>query len=422
MGCQPPQACSGPRLAVSRLAPTSLGSLWPNSGTVGRGAWLSPVLVLGEITSMSATSACHGSFTVLHVVGARPNFMKVAPVLRAFADRPGLRSILVHTGQHYDAAMSQSFFDELGIPEPDEHLGVGSGTHAQQTAAVLVGMEAVLQKRRPDLVMVVGDVNSTVAGALAATKLQIPVAHLEAGLRSRDRSMPEEVNRILTDQISDLCLTPSRDGDANLLAEGIGPERIRFVGNVMIDTLERILPEVRDLVPRAVTGLPAGGYVLVTLHRPSNVDDPATLGGIFRAIETLAGRVPVVFPMHPRTRKQAEAFGLRLGGATVLDPVGYREMLALQARAGLVVTDSGGVQEETTVLGVPCLTLRESTERPITVTEGTNRLVPDRSTDAILEAFDLSWGKAPPGRRPEGWDGCAAERVADAVEEWAGRR
>jgi UDP-N-acetylglucosamine 2-epimerase (non-hydrolysing) len=347
--------------------------------------------------------------------------MKVAPVLRALEGRPGLANVLVHTGQHYDAAMSQAFFDELEIPAPDVHLGVGSGTHAQQTAGVLAGLEPVLLERRPDMVMVVGDVNSTVAGALAAAKLHIPVAHLEAGLRSRDRRMPEEINRLLTDQISDLCLTPSRDADANLAAEGIGPERIRFVGNVMIDTLERILPEVRRAPPASAAGLPERGYVAVTLHRPSNVDDRETLAGIFRALEDIARRVPVVFPMHPRTRKQCEAFGLALAGVRVLEPVGYREMLALQARAGLVVTDSGGVQEETSVLGVPCLTLRDTTERPVTVTEGTNRLVPDRSTGAILEAFAASWAMPVPQRRPEGWDGRAAERVADAVEEWAAR-
>jgi len=368
---------------------------------------------------MSAGFPPEARFTVLHVAGARPNFMKVAPVLRAMESRAGLRSLLIHTGQHYDAAMSLSFFDELGIPEPDEHLGVGSGTHAQQTAAVLVGMEAVLQKRRPDMVMVVGDVNSTVAAALAAAKLHIPVAHLEAGLRSRDRRMPEELNRLLTDQLSDLCLTPSRDGDANLLAEGIGPERIRFVGNVMIDTLERILPEVRGLAPAGCESLPERGYVAVTLHRPSNVDNASTLAGIFRALVELAREVPVVFPMHPRTRKNATVFGLSTDGVRVLGPLGYRDMLALLARAGLVITDSGGVQEETTVLGVPCLTLRDTTERPITVTEGTNRLVPDRSTHSILEAFRTSWGTPSPTKRPEGWDGRAAERVADAVEEWA---
>lgn len=296
---------------------------------------------------------------------------------------------------------------------------MGSGSHAEQTSAVLVGVERVLIERCPDLVMGVGDVNSTLASVLAAAKLHVPVAHLEAGLRSRDRRMAEEVNRLLTDQLSDLCLTPSRDADANLLAEGIAPERISFVGNVMIDTLERVLPEMRDRVPDVVAGLPGRWYAVVTLHRPSNVDDRETLTGIFGALEAVAARVPVLFPMHPRTRKQAKEFGLSLDGVTVLDPVGYREMLALQARAGIVITDSGGVQEETTVLGVPCLTLRTTTERPVTVTEGTNRVVPDRSTQAILEAFDETWGMDAPRRRPEGWDGRAAERVADAVEAWA---
>lgn len=359
--------------------------------------------------------------TVLHVVGARPNFMKVAPVLRALEARGGFRNVLVHTGQHYDDAMSRAFFTDLAMPAPDIHLEVGSGSHARQTAAVLAGIEPVLVERKPDLVMVVGDVNSTLAGALAASKLNIPVAHLEAGLRSRDRRMPEEINRILTDQMSDLCLTPSRDGDANLAAEGIGPERVHFVGNVMIDTLERILPEVRGETPPAARGLPRGGYVVVTLHRPSNVDHEETLRGIFRALEEIAREVPVVFPMHPRTRKQADTFGLRLDGVRVAEPLGYREMLALQAGAGLVVTDSGGMQEETTVLGVPCLTLRDSTERPVTVTEGTNRLVPDRSTAAVLDAFRASWGQAPPAGRLEGWDGRAAERVADVLEAWASR-
>lgn len=359
-----------------------------------------------------------GDFTVVHVAGARPNFMKVAPVLTALDARGGFRNVLVHTGQHYDTAMSSAFFEDLGIRDPDVHLGVGSGTHAQQTAGVMVGLEEVLVERRPDLVMVVGDVNSTVAGALAATKLHIPVAHLEAGLRSRDRSMPEEVNRLLTDQIADLLLTPSRGADANLRAEGIEEGRIHFVGNVMIDTLERILPTVRDVRPEGTEDLEDGAYVVVTLHRPSNVDDRDTLTGIFQALAEVAARVPVVFPMHPRTQKQAELFGIRPEGVRVLDPVGYTDMLALQSRAGLVLTDSGGMQEEATVLGVPCLTLRDTTERPVTITEGTNLLVPDRSRDAVLTAFDQMWGRPRTSRRPEGWDGRAAERVAEVLARW----
>ena len=356
---------------------------------------------------------------VLHVAGARPNFMKVAPVLRAMECRGGFESILVHTGQHYDPSMSQAFFDELGIPEPDVHLGVGSGMHGAQTAAVLAGIEPVMADCRPDMVMVVGDVNSTLAAALAAAKLQIPVAHLEAGLRSRDRRMPEEVNRLLTDQLSDLCLTPSRDADANLRAEGVEEDRIRFVGNVMIDTLERILPEVNGRPVEGLEDLPEKGYVVVTLHRPSNVDDVGTLAGIAAALRAIAREVPVVFPVHPRTSERLARFGLCLDGVRVRRPLGYRDMLALQARAGLVVTDSGGVQEETTVLGVPCLTLRESTERPVTVSEGTNRLVPARSEAAILEEFRATWGRPVRRVRPEGWDGRAAERVTDALQGWS---
>jgi UDP-N-acetylglucosamine 2-epimerase (non-hydrolysing) len=359
--------------------------------------------------------------TVLHVVGARPNFMKVAPVLRALSSRGGFRNALVHTGQHYDDAMSRSFFEELGIPEPDVHLGVGSGTHAEQTAAVLSGIEPVLVERRPDLVMVVGDVNSTLAAALAAAKLGIPVAHLEAGLRSRDRAMPEEINRLLTDQLADLCLTPSRDADENLAAEGVAAHRVRFVGNVMVDTLDRMLPVARRTWPQAVDALPEGGYAVATLHRPSNVDDREVLGGILEALDGIAAEVPVILPLHPRTRKQMEAFGLQAGRVRVLEPLGYLDMLALQARAGLVLTDSGGMQEETTVLGVPCLTLRDTTERPVTLTQGTNRLVPDRSAAAILEAFRAVWGHPVSSGRPEGWDGRAAERVADVLERWAGR-
>ena len=361
-----------------------------------------------------------GRRTILHVAGARPNFMKVAPVLRALEARGVFRSLLVHTGQHYDPGMSGAFFAELGIPEPDVHLGVGSGTHTAQTAAVMTGLEPVLERTRPDLVLVVGDVNSTLGGALAAARAGIPVAHVEAGLRSGDRSMPEELNRVLTDQIAHLCLTPSRDADANLRGEGIGEDRIRFVGNVMIDTLERFLPAAREQVPASAADLPERGYALVTLHRPANVDDGETLRGIFQALERIARDVPVVFPMHPRTRKQAEAFGLTLEGVRFLPPVGYLEMLGLESRAGLVLTDSGGMQEETTVLGVPCLTLRDSTERPVTVTEGTNRLVPDRSREAVLAAFHAAWGLAPPAFRPEGWDGRAAERVAEVLEGFGG--
>jgi UDP-N-acetylglucosamine 2-epimerase (non-hydrolysing) len=355
---------------------------------------------------------------ILHVVGARPNFMKIAPLMAALDAREGVEQVLVHTGQHYDERMSASFFDDLGIRPPDENLEVGSGTHAVQTARVMMAFEPVLERRTPDLVVVVGDVNSTLACTLVAAKRGVPVAHVEAGLRSRDRAMPEEVNRIVTDQLADLLLTPSRDADANLRAEGIPDARIRFVGNIMIDTLRRQLPGARALDVPARLGVARGGYTLVTLHRPSNVDDPAQLAAIFAALATLAGERPVLFPIHPRTRAAAGAHGLldRLGNVRLMEPLGYSEMLSLTDGAGLGLTDSGGLQEETTALGVPCLTLRDSTERPVTVDEGTNTLVPDRSTAAILEA--VAGASARAGRIPELWDGRTAERIADVFGEW----
>lgn len=356
---------------------------------------------------------------LLHVVGARPNFMKIAPVLRTLESDGRTENVLLHTGQHYDDAMSDAFFRDLDIREPNIHLDVGSGTHGKMTAHVLERTEEVLLEGRWDYVVVVGDVNSTIAAALAAVKLGIPVAHVEAGLRSRDRAMPEEINRILTDQISELLLTPSRDGDANLLAEGIPEERIVFVGNVMIDTLLHTLDRSRD-TPLPFEGLEHGRYVVATLHRPSNVDDAEQLGEILSALETIAEDVDVVFPMHPRTAKSLDAHGLSLERVRRGPPVGYKEMLALQAHAGAVLTDSGGMQEETTVLGVPCLTLRSTTERPITIDEGTNRLVPVRSREKILEAFSECWGRDTTGRRPEGWDGKASERIAAALHERLG--
>ena len=351
---------------------------------------------------------------VLHVVGARPNFMKIAPVLRVMDRDACAENVLLHSGQHYDANMSDSFFADLGIRAPDIALGVGSGTHGQQTAAILRGTEEVLLEGRWDYVSVVGDVNSTIAAALAAAKLGVPVAHVEAGLRSRDRTMPEEINRILTDQIASLCLTPSRDADANLRAEGITDDRIVFVGNVMIDTLLYAVEDVRD-APLPVSGLQRGGYVVVTLHRPSNVDDPKQLEEIVAAFETIAADIPVIFPVHPRTASRLEAFGLNFRRVRTCAPLGYKDMLALQANAGAVLTDSGGMQEETTVLGVPCLTLRSTTERPITIEQGTNRLVPVRSKDAIVGAFREVWGANLEPRRPDGWDGRAAERIAQAL-------
>ncbi|HEY9383576.1 MAG TPA: UDP-N-acetylglucosamine 2-epimerase (non-hydrolyzing) [Gemmatimonadales bacterium] len=357
---------------------------------------------------------------LLHVVGARPNFMKVAPVLRAGAAVPGIEQVLVHTGQHYDAAMSETFFRDLELPAPDENLGVGSGSHAEQTARIMVAFEPVLDWHRPDWVVVYGDVNSTVACALVAAKKATLIAHVEAGLRSRDRSMPEEINRILTDQLADLCLTPSRDGDANLLAEGIPASRILLVGNVMVDTLLRLRDAARARSLPQQHGVAGREFAFVTLHRPSNVDDPAVLNELLRALEDLGTRMPVLFAVHPRTRQRIGEFGLRApnGHVRLLDPLGYLETVSLVEAASVVLTDSGGLQEETTVLGVPCLTVRTSTERPVTVTEGTNRLVASTreaigsSVAAVLEA--KARGAFQPAR-PEGWDGKASERIIAAL-------
>ena len=356
--------------------------------------------------------------TVLHIVGARPNFMKVAPLLRIAEQQDGWTNLLIHTGQHYDDEMSSSFFRDLGIRQPDEDLGVGSGTHAEQTARVLVETERVIRAKGPDLVVVVGDVNSTLAAALAASKMQVPVAHVEAGLRSGDRTMPEELNRILTDQLSELCFTPSRDADDNLRREGIAPERIHFVGNIMIDSLLPSIARSRTLSLRAELGLEDQRYVLVTLHRPSNVDDAEQLEQILSALRAVAEERPVVFPMHPRTRARVAAFGLDLGDIRVLDPVGYFQMLHLQEAAAVVVTDSGGIQEETTVLGVPCLTLRPTTERPVTIAHGTNRLVPERTRALILAAVETALEVDRVPRTPEGWDGRTAERTVAVLKSF----
>jgi UDP-N-acetylglucosamine 2-epimerase (non-hydrolysing) len=355
---------------------------------------------------------------IVHIVGARPNFMKIAPLLQALEARAGVENILVHTGQHYDHGMSGSFFEDLGIGEPDLNLGVGSGSHAEQTAAVMTAIEPVLRDTEPDLLVVVGDVNSTIAAALTAAKLHIPVAHVEAGLRSRDREMPEEINRILTDQLSELLLTPSPDADENLLAEGIAKERIHLVGNIMIDTLLAQLPKALAEHPVGKFGVEVGSFALVTLHRPSNVDVPEQLVAIVTALEEIATRMKVLLPIHPRTAKRLEESALSFQNVTVIPPVGYREMIALQDGAAVVLTDSGGVQEETTVLGTPCLTLRSTTERPITIEEGTNRLVPIRSVERILEAFDEAVAVADEPRRPKLWDGKTAERIADVFQRW----
>lgn len=357
---------------------------------------------------------------VLVVAAARPNFMKVAPILAALA-RDGAQAVLVHTGQHYDARMSDAFFQDLAIPAPDYHLGVGSGTHAQQTAWVMEAFEPVLREVRPDWLVVVGDVNATLACALVAAKLRpelgCRVAHVEAGLRSGDWRMPEEVNRVLTDRIADLLLTPSRDALPNLVREGIPADRVAFAGNVMIDTLFAHLPRARTVDLPGRLGLAHGDYIAATLHRPSNVDDPHALRVLLDAFAVIADERAVVFPVHPRTRKQAELFGLtpQLERLRVLEPLGYTEMLSLTNGAAVVMTDSGGLQEETTALGVRCVTLRQQTERPVTVTEGTNRLAPwPLTVGGVVGAYRAAVAAPRPaagGERPDGWDGHAAERI-----------
>jgi UDP-N-acetylglucosamine 2-epimerase (non-hydrolysing) len=355
---------------------------------------------------------------ILHIAGARPNFMKVAPVHRALAAR-GIRQTLVHTGQHYDPAMSGSIFDELGLPEPDVNLGVGSGTHAQQTGQVMIAIEDHLSKEKPDLLLVYGDVNSTMAATIAAVKLHVPVGHVEAGLRSGDRSMPEEINRLITDRLSQWLFTPSKDGDDNLLAEGADPRSIVRVGNVMIDTLKRLLPiadgerELRrfDLM----NGIGPKRFVLVTLHRPSNVDDAATLARLMDSLENIAKRVPVVFPVHPRTRERIARFGIPHQRTLLSEPLTYLPFLGLQRHAAVVITDSGGIQEETTYLGVPCLTMRANTERPVTVSVGTNMLLGGDTGRMQQEVLAILDGRGKTGQVPELWDGRAAERIAEAL-------
>jgi UDP-N-acetylglucosamine 2-epimerase (non-hydrolysing) len=349
---------------------------------------------------------------VLCVAGARPNFMKIKPVMDGLSRR-GVDVALVHTGQHYDAAMSDVFFADLGIRPPDRHLEVGSGSHAELTAAVMVAFEPLMEGLRPDVVVVVGDVNSTVACALVAAKAGALVAHVEAGLRSRDWSMPEEVNRVVTDRVSDYLLAPSEDAVANLRAEGYREDQVHLVGNVMVDTLLSNLDRAVSSDALARHGVTAGEYGLVTLHRPANVDEPGMLQGILDGLATPARRLPLILPTHPRARAALERLrvpeGLRL-----VPPAGYLDFIALQASARIVLTDSGGIQEETTVLGVPCLTLRDNTERPITVEQGTNRLVgrdPDRIAAAATEVLDAP----PPARRPPLWDGRAGERIADVL-------
>jgi UDP-N-acetylglucosamine 2-epimerase (non-hydrolysing) len=352
---------------------------------------------------------------IMHVVGARPNFMKVAPLMAAMQQDGTFQQMLVHTGQHYDYQMSQVFFEDLDMPEPDVYLGVGSGSHAEQTARIMQAFEPVLLQSRPDWVVVVGDVNSTLACALTCVKEGVRVAHVEAGLRSCDRRMPEEINRLLTDQIADLLFTPSRDADENLLREGVDRAKIKFVGNVMIDSLVRMLPQARARPVLPKLGLKPGEYILVTLHRPSNVDRTPALTEIIAALEELSRTWRVVFPVHPRTRERMGQLGLKPSGIQLLEPMGYVDFLALTEAAACVLTDSGGIQEETTYLGVPCLTVRSSTERPVTLTQGTNRLVSSQH-QAILDAVrDCQPALPRDGRRPELWDGKAAQRITQVM-------
>jgi UDP-N-acetylglucosamine 2-epimerase (non-hydrolysing) len=361
---------------------------------------------------------------VAAVVGARPNFVKIAPILAEMRQCPGMAARLIHTGQHHDARMSRAFFRDLEIPDPDVNLEVEGGPGAIQTATMLARLAAVLAAEPPDLVLVVGDVNSTLAGALAAAKLGIPLAHVEAGLRSFDRTMPEEINRILTDAISDLCFTSEPSANANLAHEGVAESRVHHVGNVMIDTLFRFRERAAASTVLETLGVAPGGFAVLTLHRPANVDDPAALARALAAVAPVARDVPVVFPVHPRTRAR-----LRDGwpgggdgrGFVVAEPLAYLDFVQLMANAACVLTDSGGIQEETTALGVPCLTLRTTTERPITLERGTNRLVgsdPDRAAAAWREIRAGAW---PRGSLPELWDGKAAGRVVRVLAEREGR-
>ena len=359
---------------------------------------------------------------ILCVVGARPNFIKIAPIMEAITRSGRLLSHLIHPGQHFDARMSHLFFTELGIPQPDIYLNVGTDTINRQMARIMMELDPVLNRLMPDVVLVVGDVTSTLAAAITATRYHIPVGHVEAGLRSRDRSMPEEINRILTDTVSDFLFTTGLDAGENLKKEGVSPEKIFFVGNVMIDTLLTFREMASHSGILKKTGLVSGQYAVLTLHRPSNVDDSGALMGIIETLEKITREIAVLFPVHPRTRQRLKSFGLeerleKMTGLVATEPLSYLNFLCALSHARLVLTDSGGIQEETTILDIPCLTLRENTERPVTITEGTNELV-GNNPERICEAFDrIMAGKKKQGRCPELWDGKAAERIVSVLED-----
>ncbi len=364
------------------------------------------------------TSVSKSTLKVHLIAAARPNFMKVAPAYHALTRQSWCEPLLVHTGQHYDAKMSDTFLQELGLPQPHFHLGIGSGTHAEQTGGVMVAYEKVCLDQRPDWVIVVGDVNSTLACTLTAKKLHLPVAHLEAGLRSNDRTMPEEINRLATDAIADLLWTPSPDADENLLGEGVPAAKIDRIGNIMIDSFEMMRPRIEASSSAEKFGVRANNYAVVTLHRPANVDNAETLGRLVDTLCKTAKDLPIVFAVHPRTRSRLEQTGLmaRLTMAPDLhltEPLGYVEFMSLVRESRLVLTDSGGIQEETTYLGIPCLTLRDTTERPITITHGTNKLVTPDSVDRHIQV--VLAGQWRTGNKPDRWDGQTAERLADSL-------
>ncbi len=359
---------------------------------------------------------------ILNIVGARPNFMKIAPIHRLMQASDRFRATLVHTGQHYDEKMSQIFFHDLKLPQPDIYLGCGSGSHAQQTGAIMIALERIMLELQPQLVLVVGDVNSTLAAALVASKLHVRIAHVEAGLRSFDRSMPEEINRLVTDSLADFLFVTEESGRRNLLSEGVHPDKIFFVGNVMIDSLKSHLAQAQQSTILDQLQLNHHPFALLTLHRPSNVDDQHTFDRILLALEQIASRVPIIFPIHPRARKMLTQFRFdhrieRAKNIRLIEPLGYLDFLQLMKNASLVLTDSGGIQEETTVLGIPCLTLRRNTERPVTVELGTNVLMGMDTDRIVAESFKILDGHSRPGQIPPLWDGQAAQRIVAILEQ-----